>query len=128
MNVTIIGTGYVGLTTGTALAYLGHDVTCVDKQERVVETLRRGEPTIHEDGLAELLHAAMPHMSFRTDIPSLAGTGVVMIAVGTPSKENGDADLRFVDAAAREVADLIQEGARLVVVNKSTVPVGSARH
>lgn len=128
MNVTIIGTGYVGLTTGTALAYLGHDVTCVDKQERVVETLRSGKPTIHEAGLTELLQAARGRMAFRTDIPALSGTGVVMIAVGTPAKENGDADLRYVDAAAREVADHIQEGARLVVVNKSTVPVGSARH
>src|SRR5690606_20295663 len=128
MNVTIIGTGYVGLTTGTALAYLGHQVTCVDKQQRVVDMLGRGEPTIHEDGLAELLQAAKANMSFRTDIPPLSGTGVVMIAVGTPSKENGDADLRYVDAAAKEVADLIEEGARLVVVNKSTVPVGSARH
>ncbi|HEX7038993.1 MAG TPA: UDP-glucose/GDP-mannose dehydrogenase family protein [Trueperaceae bacterium] len=128
MNVTIIGTGYVGLTTGTALAYLGHRVTCVDKQERVVEALGRGEPTIHEAGLAELLQAVSGSISFRTDIPPLAGTGVVMIAVGTPSKENGDADMRYVDAAAKDVADLIQEGARLVVVNKSTVPVGSARH
>ena len=128
MNVTIIGTGYVGLTTGTALAYLGHDVTCVDKQERVVQTLSRGEPTIHEDGLAELLQAARGNLTFRTDIPPLAGTGVVMIAVGTPAKENGDADLRYVDAAAKEVAELIEDGARLVVVNKSTVPVGSARH
>ena len=128
VNVTIIGTGYVGLTTGTALAYLGHRVTCVDKQERVVEALGRGEPTIHEAGLAELLQAVSGSISFRTDIPPLAGTGVVMIAVGTPSKENGDADMRYVDAAAKDVADLIQEGARLVVVNKSTVPVGSARH
>jgi len=128
MHVTIIGTGYVGLTTGTALAYLGHDVTCVDKQEAIVEKLSSGEPTIHEDGLREIMKAGRANLRYTTDIPPLAGTGVVMIAVGTPSKENGDADLRYVDAAAREVADLIQEGARLVVVNKSTVPVGSARH
>ena len=128
MNVTIIGTGYVGLTTGTALAYIGHDVTCVDKKPEIVERLAAGEPTIHEDGLRELLLAGRSRLRFRTDIPTLSGTGVVMIAVGTPSKSNGDADLQYVDAAAREVADLIQEGARLVVVNKSTVPVGSARH
>ena len=128
MHVTIIGTGYVGLTTGTALAYLGHEVTCVDKKQEIVEKLSSGEPTIHEDGLREIMKAGKANLRYTTDIPPLSGTGVVMIAVGTPSKENGDADLRFVDAAAREVADLIQEGARLVVVNKSTVPVGSARH
>src|SRR5690606_29345733 len=128
MNVTIIGTGYVGLTTGTALAYIGHEVTCVDKKPEIVERLAAGEPTIHEDGLRELLAAGKSRLRFRTDIPVLSGTGVVMIAVGTPSKSNGDADLQYVDSAAREVADLIQEGARLVVVNKSTVPVGSARH
>src|SRR5690606_30908833 len=110
------------------LAYLGHDVTCVDKQERVVQTLSRGEPTIHEDGLAELLQAARGNLTFRTDIPPLSGTGVVMIAVRTPAKGNGDADLTHVDAAAKEGAVLIEDGARLVVVNKSTVPVGSARH
>jgi len=128
MNVTIIGTGYVGLTTGTALAYLGHDVTCVDKKQEIVEKLRSGVPTIHEDGLAEIMHAGRANMLYTTEIPALSGTGIVMIAVGTPSKENGDADMRYVDAAAREVADLIEEGARLVVVNKSTVPVGSAKH
>ena len=128
MNVTIIGTGYVGLTTGTALAYLGHSVTCVDKQQHIVDKLSSGEPTIHELGLAELLKAAAPNMAFTTQIPRLSGTGVVMIAVGTPAKHNGDADLRYVDAAAKEVADLIEEGARLVIVNKSTVPVGSAKH
>ncbi len=128
MRVTIIGTGYVGLTTGVALAYLGHDVTCVDKKQEIVETLSGGKPTIFEDGLGALLQAARPQLTFRTDIPALSGTGVVMIAVGTPSKENGDADLQYVDQAAREVAELIQSGSRLVVVNKSTVPVGSARH
>ena len=128
MNVTIIGTGYVGLPTGTALAYLGHQVTCVDKKPEIVERLSRGEPTIHENGLKEILAAGGANLRFQTDIPELRGTGVVMIAVGTPSKENGDADLQYVDAAAREVAELIQPGARLVVVNKSTVPVGSARH
>lgn len=128
MKVTIIGTGYVGLTTGAALAYLGHDVTCVDKKPEIIEKLSGGEPTIFEDGLRELLQAGRPNLTFRTDIPELSGTGVVMIAVGTPSKSNGDADLQFVDRAAHEVADLIQPGSRLVVVNKSTVPVGSARH
>ncbi len=126
MNVTIIGTGYVGLTTGLSLGYLGHDVTCVDKNPSIVERLKRGEATIHEDGLEELL--AVTPARFQTDIPKLKGRGVVIIAVGTPTKGNGDADLQFVDAAANEVAEQIQAGAELVVVNKSTVPIGSARH
>jgi UDPglucose 6-dehydrogenase len=128
MNVTIIGTGYVGLTTGAALAYLGHQVTCVDKNPAIVETLQSGQATIHEPGLEELLQEAMPRLHFQTTIPDLYGQGVVVIAVGTPTKQNGDADLQYVDAAAREVAEQIQDGAQLVVVNKSTVPIGSARH
>ncbi len=128
MNVTIIGTGYVGLTTGVALAYVGHNVTCVDKNPRIVETLSGGRATIHEPGLEELLARAKPHLKFQTDIPKLAGNGVVFIAVGTPTKANGDADLQYVDAAAKEVAEQIQSGAKLVVVNKSTVPIGSAKH
>ncbi len=128
MNVTIIGTGYVGLTTGVALAYLGHRVTCVDKNPRIVETLCAGKATIHEPGLEELLAQAKTHLRFQTDIPELKGDGVVFIAVGTPTKHNGDADLQYVDAAAKEVAERIQAGARLVVVNKSTVPIGSAKH
>lgn len=128
MNVTIIGTGYVGLTTGVALAYLGHNVTCVDKNPAIVDTLSSGRSTIHEPGLEELLHAAGNRLRFQTDIPTLKGTGVVLIAVGTPTKQNGDADLQYVDAAAREVAQCIAPGAQFVVVNKSTVPIGSARH
>ena len=128
MNVTIIGTGYVGLTTGVALAYVGHQVTCVDKNPRIVDTLTAGHATIHEPGLEELLARAKSHLKFQTDIPKLSGNGVVFIAVGTPTKANGDADLQYVDAAAKEVAEQIQSGAKLVLVNKSTVPIGSAKH
>jgi len=128
MNAVIIGTGYVGLTTGVALAYFGHQVTCVDKNERIVETLGRGKATIHEPGLEELLQRSRRRMRFQTNIPDLMGGSVVFIAVGTPTKANGDADLQYVDAAAKEVAACIQPGARLVVVNKSTVPIGSAKH
>ena len=128
MNVTIIGTGYVGLTTGVALAYLGHDVTCVDKNPTIVESLEAGQLTIHEHGLDELLKKARPRLRFSADIPKLSGRGVVLIAVGTPTKHNGDADLQYVDAAAQEVAQCITPGAELVIVNKSTVPIGSAKH
>ncbi len=128
MNVTIIGTGYVGLTTGVALGFLGHSVTCVDKNPAIVEKLQRGKVTIHEPGLEQLLQLATPNLTFSTTIPKLKGRGVVLIAVGTPTKANGDADLQYVDAAAKEVAACIAEGAELVVVNKSTVPIGSAQH
>lgn len=128
MNVTVIGTGYVGLTTGAALAYLGHHVTFVDKKQEIIDQLKSGVPTIHENGLAELMAAGRHRSSYATTIPPLSGEGVILIAVGTPSKENGDADLTYVDSAANDVADRIEDGARLVVVNKSTVPVGSARH
>ncbi len=127
MNVTIIGTGYVGLTTGVALAYLGHHVTCVDKNPVIVRALQAGQSTIHEPGLDPLLAAAKERLTFQTCIPRLS-SGVVLIAVGTPAKANGDADLSYVETAAREVAEATQPGAQLVVVNKSTVPLGSARH
>lgn len=128
MNVTIIGTGYVGLTTGVGLAYLGHQVTCVDKNPHIVASLQQGKVTIHEPGLAELLALARNHLRFQTAIPELTGEGVVIIAVGTPNKTNGDTDLQYVDAAAHEVAECIAPGASLVIINKSTVPIGSARH
>jgi len=128
MNVTIIGTGYVGLTTGLALSYLGHEVTCVDVKSDVVERLRAGTATIFEPGLTELLAEVKGRTRFQTTIPPLKGHGVVMIAVGTPTRADGDADLQYVDQAARDVAAAIEPGANLVVVNKSTVPIGSARH
>lgn len=128
MRVIVIGTGYVGLTTGVALAYVGHEVICVDKSTRIVETLEQGRSTIHEPGLEDLLRASRRNMSFRADLPPLSGDAVVIIAVGTPSKENGDADMAYVDAAANELAAAVEPDARLVVVNKSTVPIGSARH
>ncbi len=128
MRTVIIGTGYVGLTTGVALAYVGQDVTCVDVNPEVVERLSRGEPTIHEPGLEELLHLAKDELSFTGEIPPLEGDVVVVIAVGTPSKENGEADMAYVDTAAKQIAARIEPGATVVIVNKSTVPIGSARH
>ena len=128
MKVSIIGTGYVGLTTGLALSFIGHKVNCIDKNGAIVEKLRSGVMTIHEPGLEELYELGKQNLKIETAIPELKGQGVVLIAVGTPTKANGDADLQYVDAAAKEVAEQIQEGAQLVVVNKSTVPIGSAQH
>jgi len=128
MNVTIIGTGYVGLTTGITFGFIGHKVTCVDKNPAIVEKLKAEKLTIHEPGLEELFDLSKHNIKYQTDIPELKGQGVVLIAVGTPPKDNGDADLKYVTAAAKEVAEQIQPGAQLVVVNKSTVPIGSANH
>src|SRR5690606_3477133 len=81
-----------------------------------------------EQGLTELLAEVKHRIRFDTKIPPLKGRGVVLIAVGTPTRPDGDADLQYVDQAARDVAGAIQPGAELVIVNKSTVPIGSARH
>ena len=128
MDITIIGTGYVGLTTGVALAYVGHEVTCVDTNEKIIRSLSKGQATIHEPGLEELLKLAMPKLRFQTKVPKLGGEGIVLIAVGTPAKENGEADLSFVNSAVADTIRLIQPDTQLVVVTKSTVPVGTASY
>ncbi len=128
MKVMIVGTGYVGLTTGLCLAYLGHKVTCVDKNQEIVDKLTKGEATIYEPGVAELLQESNANIEFTTDLNGcLNGSDVIVIAVGTPSKDNGDTDLSYVEAVAQEIGACLHEGCSLVVINKSTVPVGSAR-
>ena len=127
LKITVIGTGYVGLTTGLALAYLGHKVSCVDNDPEIVEKLKKGQPSFHEPGAAELLKETVPRMRFTENLADAAGADVYIIAVGTPSKENGDADLSFVEETARQIGELLGEGEKTVVVNKSTVPIGTAR-
>jgi UDPglucose 6-dehydrogenase len=127
MRVTILGTGYVGLTTGVALAYLGHDVCCVDKDEEKIEQLKRGIPPIYEPHLEELLELSKSRLRFLTSYEeSVPDADVVFIAVGTPPRPDGSPDLRFVRAAADEVGQHLGKG-YTVVVNKSTVPIGSGR-
>lgn len=125
MNVSIIGTGYVGLTTGVCLAYLGHDVTCVDSAEDKIAALQKGDLPIYEPGLAELMRESAPRLKF-TIRPEEAvpHAQVVFIAVGTPPQADGTPDLRFLRAASESIGRLI-EGSFTVVVNKSTVPIGS---
>ena len=115
MNVVIIGAGYVGLTTGVALAYHGHEVTCVEKDPGKLEILSRGKSPIHEHGLEELMRLAGKNLRFaeRAEEP-VAGAEVIMIAVGTPPKRNGEADTQYVEAAAREVAEGVHPGYRIV--------------
>ncbi len=128
LAVTIVGTGYVGLTTGLSLAWLGHRITCVDKNEAIISKLKKGIPTIFENGLEPLLKEVGPSMRFCHSVSeSLSDAQVVVIAVGTPAKPNGDTDLTFVEEVAREIGRDIKPEKRLVVVNKSTVPIGTAR-
>ncbi len=124
MKLTIIGSGYVGLTTGTCFAEVGHDVLCVDNNEKKVETLLRGEIPIYEPGLAELVkkNVAAGRLNFTTSTPEGVDHGdVVFIAVPTPPNPDGSVDLKYIEKVAREIAPAIKE--YKVVVDKSTVPV-----
>jgi len=128
MRVTVIGTGYVGTVTGACLAYLGHRVTCVDTDAGKIARLRRGESTIYEPYLPELLQAAAARggIDFDTELaPSAAVSDVIFIAVGTPSLSTGEANLSYLEAAARSTGAAMDASRFRVVVNKSTVPVGS---
>jgi UDPglucose 6-dehydrogenase len=128
MRVTVIGTGYVGTVTGACLAYLGHRVTCVDTDARKIGMLQRGEMPIYEPHLEELLRLAQPRggIDFTTELAGpAAGSDVVFIAVGTPPLPSGEANLCYLEAAARSIGAAMDEARFRVVVNKSTVPVGS---
>src|SRR5450631_505810 len=127
MRVTVIGTGNVGTVTGVCLAYLGHQVSCVDLDESKISRLQKGDLPIYEPFLAELLPLAALHgtLEFTCDLGSaVAPSDVIFIAVGTPSKPSGEADLSYLEAAARSVGASMDAGRYHVVVNKSTVPVG----
>jgi UDPglucose 6-dehydrogenase len=128
MRVTVIGTGYVGAVTGACLAYLGHRVTCVDTDPSKIEKLRLGQAPIYEPGLEALLVLAGERggIDFSTDLAGPVGASdVVFIAVGTPPLPSGESNLFYLEAAARSIGAAM-DGARFrVVVNKSTVPVGS---
>src|SRR5690606_10521055 len=127
MRVSIFGTGYVGLVTGTCLAEVGHEVVCVDIDAGKVEGLNRGVVPIYEPGLSPLVEAnrAAGRLRFTTDAAdALAQGDLVFIAVGTPPDEDGSADLRHVLGVARTIGQHM--AVETVVVNKSTVPVGTA--
>lgn len=126
MKVAVIGTGYVGLVTGVVLAELGNDVICVDKDPRKVEMLKAGVPPIYEPGIEEILKRTLKsgHLRISTSIADAVGESeIVFIAVGTPPAADGTPDLTAVRAVAKEIGKGIKH--HVVVVNKSTVPVGS---
>ena len=127
MRIAVIGTGYVGLVTGAGFSDFGHQVTCVDIDAARVEQLRRGEMPFHEPGLPELVqrNAARGRLKFTTSTAeAVAGARLVFIAVGTPSSADGSADLTQVLEAARQIGRAMT--GFLTIVNKSTVPVGTA--
>ena len=127
-NVAVIGTGYVGLTTGACLAHLGHRVVCADVVVDKVEALSRGEVPILEAGLDELVHEGI-HSGLLSFVlgaaPAVADAEFVYLCVPTPQGEDGSADLSYIQAAASEIGLHLQPDT--VVINKSTVPVGSTR-
>ncbi|HWL92338.1 MAG TPA: UDP-glucose/GDP-mannose dehydrogenase family protein, partial [Phycisphaerae bacterium] len=126
MRLTIVGTGYVGLVTGTCLADCGNHVCCLDIDESKVRSLRAGKCTIYEPGLEELMvqNATAGRLTFTTDLDAAVRHGkIIFICVGTPPSHDGSADLSGIEAAARAIAQRMTEGK--VIVIKSTVPVGT---
>lgn len=127
MNVTIIGTGYVGLVTGVCLSEVGSRVTCVDIDERKIENLKKGILPIYEPGLKEIMerNSKEQRLFFTTNLAeTIRGSDIAFIAVGTPPNEDGSADLKYVLEVASELGSAIND--YLLVVTKSTVPVGTS--
>ena len=126
MNVGIIGTGYVGLVTGTVLSEIGHVVTCLDINEEKINKLQNGQSPIYEPGLDEMLarNIAANRLCFTTNAQeAFAYSDIIFIAVGTPQGEDGAADLSYIEQAAKDIA--INVDHNVIVVVKSTVPVGT---
>jgi UDPglucose 6-dehydrogenase len=127
MRVCVIGTGYVGLVTGACLAHIGHHVICVDNNEAKVKLMKSGQSPIFEPGLSEIMQSASQsgRLEFTTDLGAGVGHGqILFIAVGTPALPNGESDTRYVEAVARGIGSHLNGGYK-VIVNKSTVPIGS---
>ena len=127
MRVCVIGTGYVGLVTGACLAHIGHDVICVDNNEEKVKLMKSGQSPIFEPGLSDIMQSAIQteKIHFTTDIAAGVAHGeVLFIAVGTPPLPTGESDTRYVEAVARGIGENLNGGYK-VIVNKSTVPIGS---
>lgn len=129
MNLAIIGTGYVGLTTGTCFAEVGHHVICVDNNAAKVDSLRQGKMPIYEPGLEEMIVANVSagKLSFTTDLQeAVAESEIIFIAVPTPPNEDGSVDLSYIEAVSHEIADCLKpEFGYRIIVDKSTVPVST---
>ena len=127
MRVCVIGTGYVGLVTGVCLSHIGHDVICVDNNEEKVKLMQSGQSPIYEPGLSELMKSSADSgkLTFTSDLAKGVAHGEILyIAVGTPPLPTGESDTRYVEAVARGIGTHLKSDYK-VVVNKSTVPIGS---
>ncbi len=126
MKVSVIGTGYVGLVSGTCFAEIGHDVTCIDIDPKKIEMLKAYKSPIYEPGLTDLLERNIKanRLNFSTGYESVATAKTIFLAVGTPSADDGRADLSYLKTAAIQVAQHLSENS--IVVIKSTVPVGTS--
>ena len=126
-KIAIIGAGYVGLVTGACFADIGHDVVCVDSDPDKIAMLRQGRSPIYETGLEDIILENRDHLTFTTDMAeALRGRNAVFLAVGTPTGEDGRAEMKYIRAAAAEVGRNL-DGDDVIVVVKSTVPVGANR-
>jgi len=127
MNITVIGTGYVGLVTGTCLSDMGNNVTCVDANEEKVREMQNGKVPIYEPNLEELFHKniAGERLHFTTNLKeAIKNTTIIFLALPTPQGEDGSADLSYVEAVAYDLGKMISD--YKIIVNKSTVPVGTS--
>ena len=127
MRVCVIGTGYVGLVTGVCLSHIGHDVICVDNNEEKVKLMQSGQSPIYEPGLSELMKSSAEsgRLTFTSDLSKGVAHGEILyIAVGTPPLPTGESDTRYVEAVARGIGTHLKDEYK-VIVNKSTVPIGS---
>ena len=127
MRVCVIGTGYVGLVTGVCLSHIGHHVICVDNNEEKVKLMKSGQSPIYEPGLSELMQSSAQtgRLEFTSDLAAGVEHGeILFIAVGTPALPTGESDTRYVEAVARGIGENLNGGYK-VIVNKSTVPIGS---
>lgn len=127
MRVCVIGTGYVGLVTGVCLSHIGHHVICIDNNEEKVKLMKSGQSPIYEPGLSELMQSSMKsgNLEFSSDLErGVDNSDILFIAVGTPALPTGESDTRYVEAVARGIGAHLKEGYK-VIVNKSTVPIGS---
>lgn len=127
-RIAVVGTGYVGLTTGSCLAHLGHQVTCIDTNQAKIDLIESGVMPISEDGLAQIVAEGRGagRLQFTSDVESgVTGAEFVLLCVPTPQAADGSADLSFIEAAARSIGPHLAPDT--VIINKSTVPVGSTR-
>lgn len=124
MKIAVAGTGYVGLVTGVVLAHIGHEVSCVDIDEKKIEIMRQGISPIYEEGLEELMQKNAERLTYTTDYKSAyKDAEVIFVGVGTPEKRDGSANLSYVKSVCTQIAESIERDC--VVVIKSTVPIGT---